>query len=104
MIHTKSFQKKLLGNVSMSVIINESTEMNARNNSIEFLGSDQGDDKNEKMVFNQQIQVEPPDLPNAHSSSPITPGLGWAPSIPYIMDDNTKITISDLLTRARAGM
>ena len=48
--------------------------------------------------------MEPPDLPNAHSSSPIAPGLGWAPSIPYIMEDNTRLSINDLLTRARAGM
>lgn len=43
MVHNKTYQKKLLENVSMSVIMNESTEMNARNNSIEFLGSDKGD-------------------------------------------------------------
>lgn len=43
MIYNKNFQKKLLENVSMSVIMNESTEANARHNSIEFLGSDKGD-------------------------------------------------------------
>ena len=51
-----------------------------------------------------QIQVEPPDLPNAHSSSPIAPGLGWAPSIPFLMNDSEKIDIKDLLIRAKAGM
>jgi hypothetical protein len=55
MVHSKNFQKKLLENVSMSVIMNESTEMHARNNSIEFLGSDKGVQQNEKMIFNQQI-------------------------------------------------
>ena len=36
----------------MSMIMNESTEINARNNSIEFLGSDKGEELNEKMIFN----------------------------------------------------
>jgi hypothetical protein len=31
----------------------------------------------EKTIFSQQIQVEPPDLPNAHSSSPIAPGKNF---------------------------
>jgi len=42
-IHNRNYQKKLLENVSMSLIMNESTEANARNNSIEFVGSDKGD-------------------------------------------------------------
>jgi len=50
----------------------------------------------EKTIFSQQIQVEPPDLPNAHSSSPIAPGLGWAPSIPFLMNDSEKIDLKDL--------
>lgn len=104
MMYSKNYQKKLLENVSMSLIANDSTDMHARNQSIEFLGSDKGPENNEKMIFNQQIQVEPPDLPNAHSSSPIAPGLGWAPSIPYIVEDEARLSISDLLTRARAGM
>lgn len=58
----------------------------------------------EKTIFSQQIQVEPPDLPNAHSSSPIAPGLGWAPSIPFLMNDHEKIDLKDLLIRAKAGM
>lgn len=103
-MYSKNYQKKLLENVSMSLIANDSTEINARNQSVEFLGSDKGANNNEKMIFNQQIQVEPPDLPNAHSSSPIAPGLGWAPSIPYIVEDETRLSIGDLLTRARAGM
>ena len=104
-MHSKTFNKNLLENVSMSVLMNDSVDNNNLvNQSVEFLGSDKGIDKNVKMIFNQQIQVEPPDLPNAHSSSPIAPGLGWAPSIPYIVEDESRLSIGDLLTRARAGM
>lgn len=55
LIYSRQYQKKLLENVSMSLIMNESTEVNARNNSIEFVGSDKGDQQNEKMIFNQPI-------------------------------------------------
>jgi hypothetical protein len=60
--------------------------------------------KDDKMIFHQQIQVEPPDFPNAHSSSPVAPGLGWAPSIPFIVEDESRISLKDLLIRANAGM
>lgn len=59
--------------------------------------------KQDKTIFQQQIQVEPPDLPNANSSSPIAPGLGWAPSIPYLVEDDKKVSLKDLLMRSRAG-
>ena len=59
--------------------------------------------KQDKTIFQQQIQVEPPDLPNANSSSPIAPGLGWAPSIPYLVEDEKRVTLKDLLMRSRAG-
>lgn len=57
----------------------------------------------DKTIFQQQIQVEPPDLPNANSSSPIAPGLGWAPSIPYLVEDEKRVSLKDLLMRSRAG-
>ena len=44
-------------------------------------------------------------MPNATIASPLTPGNGWAPSLPMIDLKNTnKETIRDLLVRANAGM
>lgn len=57
----------------------------------------------DRTIFQQQIQVEPPDLPNANSSSAVAPGLGWAPSIPYLTDDEKRVNLKDLLMRSRAG-
>ena len=57
----------------------------------------------DKTIFQQQIQVEPPDMPNAHSASPIAPGLGWAPSIPFLVTDTKRVMLKDLLMRAKAG-
>lgn len=59
--------------------------------------------KQDKTIFQQQIQVEPPDLPNANSSSAVAPGLGWAPSIPYLVEDEKRVNLKDLLLRSRAG-
>lgn len=53
-------QKNVLANVSCTLNNEEDDVM--------------GNILEEKTIFNQQIQVEPPDLPNAHSSSPIAPG------------------------------
>jgi len=58
-----------------------------------------------KVFFDCQIQVSPNDMPNATIASPLTPGNGWAPSLPMIDLKNTnKETIRDLLVRANAGM
>ncbi|KAM3147528.1 hypothetical protein pb186bvf_000335 [Paramecium bursaria] len=55
--------------------------------------------------FDQQIQVQPPDMPNATIASPLTPGNGYAPSIPLIHNfKESKTSIKDLLVRAKAGM
>ncbi|CAK84978.1 unnamed protein product (macronuclear) [Paramecium tetraurelia] len=56
--------------------------------------------------FDQQISVQPPDLPNASIASPLTPGNGYAPSIPYThnVKENNRTSIKDLLVRAKAGM
>ena len=49
--------------------------------------------------------MQPPDTPNYNTASPLTPGNGWAPSIPLIkMIDTSKTNIKDLLVRAKAGM
>jgi hypothetical protein len=51
------------------------------------------------------IQVQPPDQPNASIASPLTPGNGYAPSIPLTYELNEKkANIKDLLVRAKAGM
>lgn len=55
--------------------------------------------------FDQQMQVQPPDLPNATIASPLTPGNGYAPSIPLTINFNdNKTNIRDLLVRSKAGM
>jgi len=60
---------------------------------------------NERVFFEQQIQVQAPDTPNYTTASTLTPGNGWAPSIPLIrMVDPSKSNIKDLLVRAKAGM
>ena len=45
-------------------------------------------------------------MPNATIASPLTPGNGWAPSIPLQINlkDKTKINVKDLMMRAKAGM
>ncbi|EGR30736.1 hypothetical protein IMG5_124480 [Ichthyophthirius multifiliis] len=59
----------------------------------------------QKQFFDQLIQVQPPDLPNATSFSPINPGNGYAPSVPLlnIFDENNKNNVKDLLIRVKAG-
>ncbi|EGR32634.1 hypothetical protein IMG5_076640 [Ichthyophthirius multifiliis] len=59
----------------------------------------------EEYFFDQQIQVQPPDFPNATVASPLTPGNGYAPSIPLTQNfKQNKMSIKDLLVRAKAGM
>eukprot|EP01017_Pseudomicrothorax_dubius_P038501 TRINITY_DN5778_c0_g1_i2.p1 TRINITY_DN5778_c0_g1~~TRINITY_DN5778_c0_g1_i2.p1 ORF type:complete len:343 (+),score=115.18 TRINITY_DN5778_c0_g1_i2:266-1294(+) len=71
---------------------------------IQKQGSQKTED-DEKTFFDQQIQVQPPDLPNASLASPLTPGNGWAPSIPPTNPDIVaKPNLKDLLVRAKAGM
>jgi len=60
---------------------------------------------NERVFFEQQIQVQAPDTPNYATASVLTPGNGWAPSVPLIrMIDPSKSNVKDLLVRAKAGM
>ena len=61
--------------------------------------------KEEKSFFESQILVQPTEMPNATIASPLTPGNGWAPSLPLLNLKNTnKESIKDLLIRANAGM
>jgi len=44
-------------------------------------------------------------LPNATIASPISPGNGYAPSIPLVsnFDESGKNMVKDLMVRAKAG-
>ncbi len=49
--------------------------------------------------------MQPTEMPNATIASPLTPGNGWAPSLPLLNLKNTnKESVKDLLIRANAGM
>lgn len=55
--------------------------------------------------FHEQIENAPPSLPNATIASPLTPGNGWAPSIPYLGEvKQGHYNQRDLLIKLRAGM
>jgi hypothetical protein len=54
--------------------------------------------------FVQQIHVQPPEGLNATASSPLTPGSGWAPSIPHNNPNLNKTSIKDMTIRAKAGV
>jgi tetratricopeptide (TPR) repeat protein len=51
------------------------------------------------------IKVQPPDLPNSSVASTLTPGNGYAPSIPltYMIKEG-RSNLRDLLVRAKAGI
>jgi hypothetical protein len=46
--------------------------------------------------------VEPPETPNSSVASTISPGAGYAPSVPLL--PSRKGTLGELLMRAKAGM
>ena len=48
------------------------------------------------------IRVDPPDMPNSTIASTISPGAGYAPSVPLL--PSKKATLGELLIRAKAGM
>ena len=55
--------------------------------------------------FVQQIHVQPPDGINATVAAPLTPGGGWAPSIPNPnFAASTSNSLQDMTIRARAGV
>jgi len=48
------------------------------------------------------MRIEPPDMPNSSVASTLTPGSGYAPSIP--LTTNKKNNLTELLMQAKAGM
>lgn len=59
--------------------------------------------KVDKSYLNQQIQVQPPEGLNASVAAPLTPGGGWAPSIPA-GSGFAKANLKDMTMRATAGV
>ncbi|CAG9317583.1 unnamed protein product [Blepharisma stoltei] len=60
--------------------------------------------RGDKCFFNHQIQVQPPEGLNATVAAPLTPGGGWAPSIPAGNDALQNTSLKDLVLRAKAGV
>jgi hypothetical protein len=56
----------------------------------------------ETNFYEEQIRVEPPDMPNSTIASTLSPGSGYAPSVPLL--PSKKGTLTELLMRAKAGM
>lgn len=54
--------------------------------------------------FDILVQAQPPEQPNTTIASPLTPGNGYAPSIPYMKEKEIKNNIKDILMLAKAGM
>jgi len=63
----------------------------------------QSEDSNNSFLA-KQIHVQPPDGLNATVSAPLTPGGGWAPSIPHTNPNLAKTSIKDMTIRAKAGV
>lgn len=59
-------------------------------------------DHSSQSFYEEQIRVEPPEAPNSSIASTISPGSGYAPSVPLL--PSKKGTLTELLMRARAGM
>ena len=60
--------------------------------------------KGNPSFFVQQIHVQPPEGLNATVAAPLTPGGGWAPSIPHVNPNLMKTSLKDLTIRAKAGV
>jgi hypothetical protein len=60
--------------------------------------------KGGESFFSQQIQVQPPEGLNSTVAAPLTPGGGWAPSIPSLTGSISKASFKDLTIRAKAGV
>lgn len=54
--------------------------------------------------FDHQIQVQPPEGLNATIAAPLTPGGGWAPSIPPSTSSLRQLGLKDLTLRAKSGV
>lgn len=74
---------------------------------IQFLDSksDIKDAESSSNFYEEMVKVQPPDLPNSSVASTLTPGNGYAPSIPltYMVKEG-KTNLRDLLVRAKAGI
>lgn len=59
---------------------------------------------NKLSFFEHQIQVQPPEGLNATIAAPLTPGGGWAPSIPPSTNSIKTLGLKDLKLRAKSGV
>lgn len=48
--------------------------------------------------------MQPPDGLNSTIAAPLTPGGGWAPSIPNLVENLEKASLQDILIRAKSGV
>jgi hypothetical protein len=55
-------------------------------------------------IFNHLIQIKPPEGINAVVSSPLIESKGWAPAVPSVTLDKTKVKVNDLTLRAQYGL
>ncbi len=58
----------------------------------------------EEDFYEQQIRIEPPDFPNSTTASTLSPGSGYAPSIPLTLNAGKQNNLKELLIRAKTGM
>lgn len=54
--------------------------------------------------YDHQIEVQPPEGLNATIAAPLTPGGGWAPSIPPSIASIRNNSLKDVTLRAKSGM
>lgn len=61
-------------------------------------------EKEDRTFFAQQLQVQPPEGLNATVAAPLTPGGGWAPSIPAGSAVIERSSLKDMTLRAKSGV
>jgi tetratricopeptide (TPR) repeat protein len=61
-------------------------------------------DKEDNTFYAQQLQVQPPEGLNATVAAPLTPGGGWAPSIPAGSSTIERSSLKDMTLRAKSGV
>lgn len=55
--------------------------------------------------FEQPIFLQLPEMPNSSIASTLTPGFGWAPSLPHLRSLKfSKEEISNMMLRAKCGI
>ena len=80
-------------------------ERQEKNNQIREQDFEEKKVDEEKEFFEQQILLQLPDYPNASIASTLSPGYGWAPSLPLMSEQPmNNASVKDLLLRARAGL